>query len=103
MIPGGLNALGSMALGMGQPGGQVPLQGPADPKSQYLAQALAAMGGQQQGNVGGLSANLLAAALDQYGLKQRQQQLQQNATFNAAHPNATPVGVDPAMMQQVPF
>jgi hypothetical protein len=48
-----------------------------DPQSVYLAQALQSMSQQPQGNVGGLSANLLATALDQYALQQRQQQLMQ--------------------------
>lgn len=45
-----------------------------DPQSQYLAQAIAAMGKQPQGNATGLSSNLLAEALMKYKMGQMQGQ-----------------------------
>ena len=54
------------------PAGQTNTQ---DPQSIYLQQALASMGKQQQGSPMGLGSNLLADALDQYALKQRQAQM----------------------------
>jgi hypothetical protein len=55
---------------------QAPQQGAPqqamDPQSQYLAQAIAQMGKQPQGSSTGLGENLLATALDQYALQQRQ-------------------------------
>lgn len=82
----GGNAFGFMNLGQAAQG-QPPIQqqapqtygtmppGVTDPQSQYLAQALKSMQGQQQGSAGGLASNLLADALMQYGLKRRQDQL----------------------------
>ena len=71
--------------------GPAPQPGPApvqyqDPRSQLLAQAMAAMGKQSQGSATGLGLNLLADAIDQHSLQQRQQQLQGQAN------GATPVG-----------
>ena len=48
-----------------------------DPQSAYLMAALQAMGGKPQGSSQGLAENLLASAMDQYNLKRRAQQLQQ--------------------------
>lgn len=62
---------------MAQQGPQQAPQQPQDPRSQYLAAAMQAMGKQPQGNAMGLGSNLLANALDQYALQQRQQQMQQ--------------------------
>lgn len=67
--------------GMGVPAPGAALYGAQaqDPQSQYLAAALASMQKQPQGSATGLGENLLASALDQYGLKQRGNQLQQQA------------------------
>ena len=56
------------------PGSQPTTQA-VDPQSQYLAQALAAMGKQTQSSPMGLDASLMASALDQYAWKKRQQQI----------------------------
>jgi len=53
------------------PASVVPSQ--ADPSSQYLAQALQAMGSHPQGNATGLAANLMSEALMRYGQGLRQQ------------------------------
>lgn len=65
-----------------------------DPHSQYLADALASMASSHpQGNVMGLTSNLLAQALAQYGDAQRQGQ--QNAASPAGQANR-------AMINQAP-
>jgi hypothetical protein len=66
------------------PNQQTPLAAPADPKSQYLQNALNSMQGKQQGSATGLGENLLADALDQYSLQKRQNQL--TAQGNAGMP-----------------
>ena len=56
-------------------GRQAPtIGGQTDPQSQALLQAMKSLGQQPQGNMTGLASNLLADALLQYSLKQRQQQ-----------------------------
>ena len=56
-------------------GRQAPtIGGQTDPQSQALLQAMKSLGQQPQGKVTGLASNLLADALLQYSLKQRQQQ-----------------------------
>ncbi len=45
---------------------EAPLGGQVDPQSQYLAQALKSMAARPQGNVTGLSGNLLATAIMKY-------------------------------------
>ena len=70
--------------------GTMPAQA-QDPQSQYLAQALKAIGSTpSQGNPMGLSSNLLAEALLKY--KQDQLQRQQQSLQNPS-----PMGVDPSM------
>ncbi len=55
-------------------GGHAPtIGGQVDPQSAALVQAMKSMGQQPQGNATGLGSNLLADALMQYTLKQRQQ------------------------------
>lgn len=87
---------------MGVP--QQPLIGGKDPQSAYLQQALQAMDelGRtgRMGNATGLAGNLMADALLQYGLQQRQKQLaQQQSTATAAQPPPTPwpTGPDSSM------
>lgn len=60
---------------------QQPLSGAQaqDPQSQYLMAALQAMQNQKQGSATGMGENLLADALDQYGLGQRRNALQSQA------------------------
>lgn len=66
-----------LALGMsGQPNpSSMPLGATQDPRSQYLAMALAQANksGQNPGGPMGLSAGLLASALDRYGMRQQAQ------------------------------
>ena len=84
--PPGLSAQGAPGQAQASGGASVLYGAQAqDPHSQYLAAALAAMQKQQQGSATGLGENLLATALDRYGLQQRGQQLQ------AQDPNAPPV------------
>ena len=73
-------------------GRQAPtIGGQTDPQSQALLQAMKSLGQQPQGNVTGLASNLLADALLQYSLKQRQQQQERQ--------NLTPTPMDAVPMQ----
>ena len=63
-----------------------------DPRSQYLARALASLGQQPQGTAAGLGDNLMADAIDQYALRQRQQQLQ-NQSQTTQQIGATQAGM----------
>ena len=72
-------------------GRQAPtIGGQTDPQSQALLQAMKSLGQQPQGNMTGLASNLLADALLQYSLRQRQER--QNLT-------PTQMNIDPMQLQ----
>lgn len=93
----GLTPQQMAVLGMGTPGAPgPPLMAGQDPRSQYLAQALAQMSQQPQGSAQGLGANLLAEALDRYGMQKGQGQ-------QAFQPGQmTPAYLDPSQLPNFP-
>lgn len=91
MLAMGIAAQGQN-VGQQPNGANTPLGATADPRSQYLAMALAQANksGQNSGNAMGLGGNLLAAALDRYGMNQQATQQGANGYYVNAQGQSVP-------------